>query len=138
MHRSGGSYIGLAFSLATQDSNAFPMTYRTNRIFPRSRRDDQRPSEAREALMRGFDDWANPAPHAEGRARALLEEARTTPQRCWVGVMTSFSPAAPAKRGRSKRRARTLGKAHGDRTCDRTARWGETRTIPVDRTGRRG
>ena len=35
---------------------------------------------AREAMMRGFDAWANPSsPHAEGRgARALLEEARAT------------------------------------------------------------
>ncbi|WP_324807940.1 cysteine desulfurase family protein [Sphingomonas sp. LY29] len=36
--------------------------------------------QAREAMARGFDHWANPSsPHAEGRkARALLEEARTT------------------------------------------------------------
>ena len=36
--------------------------------------------EARPALQRGFDAWANPSsPHAEGRAaRALLEKARTT------------------------------------------------------------
>jgi cysteine desulfurase len=37
-------------------------------------------SEARAALQRGFDAWANPSsPHAEGRrSRALLEEARTS------------------------------------------------------------
>ena len=36
--------------------------------------------QARAALQRGFDSWANPSsPHAEGRAaRALLEEARAT------------------------------------------------------------
>src|SRR5439155_22385602 len=36
--------------------------------------------EARAALKRGLDVWANPSsPHAEGRAsRALLEEARST------------------------------------------------------------
>ena len=36
--------------------------------------------EAREAMARGFDAWANPnSPHADGRsARALLEEARKT------------------------------------------------------------
>ena len=36
--------------------------------------------EARAAMERGYDAWANPSsPHAEGRhARALLEEARTT------------------------------------------------------------
>src|SRR5688500_17340641 len=36
--------------------------------------------EARAALERGYDGWANPSsPHAEGRkARALLEEARAT------------------------------------------------------------
>jgi cysteine desulfurase len=35
--------------------------------------------EARAALARGYDAWANPSsPHAEGRAaRALLEEARS-------------------------------------------------------------
>ena len=36
--------------------------------------------EARAAVSRGFDAWANPSsPHEEGRkARALLEEARAT------------------------------------------------------------
>ena len=36
--------------------------------------------QARAAIARGLDAWANPSsPHAEGRAsRALLEEARTT------------------------------------------------------------
>ncbi|MDQ3075024.1 MAG: aminotransferase class V-fold PLP-dependent enzyme [Pseudomonadota bacterium] len=36
--------------------------------------------EARAAMLRGFDGWANPSsPHAEGRAaRALLEDARAT------------------------------------------------------------
>ena len=34
--------------------------------------------EAREAMLRGFEIWANPSsPHAEGRAaRAALEDAR--------------------------------------------------------------
>jgi cysteine desulfurase len=56
------------------------MTDSTTRIFLDHAATTRVLPEARAALERGFDAWANPSsPHAEGRrARALLEEARTT------------------------------------------------------------
>jgi cysteine desulfurase len=56
------------------------MTETSNRIFLDHAATTQLLPEARAALERGHDNWANPSsPHAEGRqARALLEEARTT------------------------------------------------------------
>ena len=56
------------------------MTDSTTRIFLDHAATTAVLPEARVALERGFDVWANPSsPHAEGRrARALLEEARTT------------------------------------------------------------
>jgi cysteine desulfurase len=56
------------------------MTHPTTRIFLDHAATTGVLPQARAALQRGFDTWANPSsPHAEGRkARALLEEARTT------------------------------------------------------------
>ena len=56
------------------------MTDFANRIFLDHAATTQLLPEARAAFDRGYDCWANPSsPHAEGRkARALLEEARTT------------------------------------------------------------
>lgn len=56
------------------------MTNTTNRIFLDHAATTNVLSEAREAMARGYDAWANPSsPHAEGRAaRALLEGARST------------------------------------------------------------
>jgi len=73
-------------------------------------------AEAREALARGFDAWANPSsPHAEGRAaRALLEEARTT-----LAAMLDWRHDAIFTSGASEAiemvaaRARIAGRAHG-------------------------
>ena len=44
--------------------------------------------EAREAMLRGFEIWANPSsPHAEGRAaRAALEDARERRSSAWVPI----------------------------------------------------
>ena len=80
MHRGGGSYIGRAQSVATAGFRPFPMTDSSKRIFLDHAATTRLLPEAREALERGHDAWANPSsPHAEGRkARALLEEARTT------------------------------------------------------------
>lgn len=80
MHRGGGSYIGLAQPLATAGFLDFPMSDSTTRIFLDHAATTSVLPEARAALERGYDAWANPSsPHAEGRkARALLEEARTT------------------------------------------------------------
>ncbi len=56
------------------------MTNTTNRIFLDHAATTNVLSEAREAMARGYDAWANPSsPHAEGMAaRALLEGARST------------------------------------------------------------
>ena len=80
MHRGGGSYIGLAQPLATAGFLDFPMTDSALRIFLDHAATTCVLPEARAALQRGYDAWANPSsPHAEGRkARALLEEARST------------------------------------------------------------
>lgn len=80
MHRGGGSYIGLAQPLATTGFLDFPMSDSTTRIFLDHAATTSVLPEARVALERGYDAWANPSsPHAEGRAsRALLEEARST------------------------------------------------------------
>jgi len=56
--------------------------------------------EAREAMMRGFDSWANPSsPHAEGRAaRAALEDARERIKAAlqWEGEVIFTSGASEA------------------------------------------
>ena len=72
--------------------------------------------EARAALDRGFDAWANPSsPHAEGRAsRALLEEARTTIAEVlgWRHDVIFTSGASEAIEIAAKR-ARIEGRAYG-------------------------
>ena len=72
--------------------------------------------EARAALERGFDAWANPSsPHAEGRqARALLEEARATLAEVlgWRHDVIFTSGASEAIEIAAAR-ARVPGRAHG-------------------------
>jgi len=72
--------------------------------------------EAREAMARGFDAWANPSsPHAEGRAaRALLEEARTNLAEAlgWRHEVIFTSGASEAVEMVAAR-ARVPGRAHG-------------------------
>lgn len=72
--------------------------------------------EAREALNRGYDAWANPSsPHAEGRAsRALLEEARSTIADVldWRHDVIFTSGASEAIEIAAKR-ARIAGRAYG-------------------------
>ena len=116
MHRGGGSYIGLAQSLATAGFLGFPMTDSTTRIFLDHAATTRVLPEARAAMQRGFDDWANPSsPHAEGRkARALLEEARTTLARAldWRHDVIFTSGASEAIEMTADR-ARIAGRAHG-------------------------
>ena len=73
-------------------------------------------SEARAAMSRGFDAWANPSsPHEEGRkARALLEEARATIAEVldWRHDVIFTSGASEAVEI-SAARARIPGRAHG-------------------------
>jgi cysteine desulfurase len=72
--------------------------------------------EARAAMARGFDAWANPnSPHGEGRAaRALLEEARTTIADAlgWRHDVIFTSGASEAVEIASAR-AMVKGRAHG-------------------------
>ena len=72
--------------------------------------------QARAAMMRGFDGWANPSsPHAEGRAaRALLEEARTMLAEVldWRHDVIFTSGASEAVE-LVARQARSAGRAHG-------------------------
>ena len=73
-------------------------------------------AQARAAMERGFDGWANPSsPHAEGRAaRALLEEARTTLAEAldWRHDVIFTSGASEAVEMVAAR-ARVAGRAHG-------------------------
>ena len=72
--------------------------------------------EARAAMSRGFDAWANPSsPHEEGRkSRALLEEARTTLAEVlgWRHDVIFTSGASEAVEIAAAR-ARVPGRAHG-------------------------
>jgi cysteine desulfurase len=72
--------------------------------------------QAREAMARGFEAWANPnSPHAEGRAaRALLDEARKSIADAlgWRHEVIFTSGASEAVEIVAKR-ARVPGRAHG-------------------------
>ena len=92
------------------------MTDRSDRIFLDHAATTFVLPEARGALTRGFEAWANPSsPHAEGRkARALLEEARTTLAEVlgWRHDVIFTSGASEAVEIAAAR-ARVLGRAHG-------------------------
>lgn len=116
MHRGGGSYIGLAQPLATAGFPDFPMTDSATRIFLDHAATTRLLPEARAALDRGYNAWANPSsPHAEGRqARALLEEARSTLTEVlgWRHDVIFTSGASEAIEIAAAR-ARIAGRAHG-------------------------
>ena len=116
MHRGGGSYIGLAQPLATAGFSSFPMTDSTTRFFLDHAATTRVLPEARAALERGYDAWANPSsPHAEGRkARALLEEARSTLSEVlgWRHDVIFTSGASEAVEITGAR-ARIVGRGHG-------------------------
>ena len=92
------------------------MTDSTSRIFLDHAATTHILPEARAALDRAFDSWANPSsPHAEGRkARALLEEARTTLAKVlgWRHDVIFTSGASEAIEIVATR-ARIEGRAHG-------------------------
>lgn len=92
------------------------MTDDKNRIFLDHAATTNVLPEARAALERGFDAWANPSsPHAEGRkARALLEEARATLGEVlgWRHDVIFTSGASEAVEIAAAR-ARVAGRAHG-------------------------
>jgi len=96
--------------------------------------------EAREAMARGFDGWANPSsPHAEGRkSRALLEEARATICEVlnWRHDVIFTSGASEAVEIAAAR-ARVTGRAHGatEHAIVPHAMGANSRVIPVDSGG---
>jgi cysteine desulfurase len=92
------------------------MTDSSSRIFLDHAATTQLLPEGRAALERGYGAWANPSsPHAEGRkARALLEEARTTMAEVlgWRHDVIFTSGASEAIEIAAAR-ARIAGRAHG-------------------------
>jgi cysteine desulfurase len=96
--------------------------------------------EARAALERGLDVWANPnSPHAEGRSsRALLEEARSTIAEAlgWRHDVIFTSGASEAVEIVAKR-ARVPGRAHGatEHAIVRFAMGPDSTVIPVGPDG---
>jgi cysteine desulfurase len=96
--------------------------------------------QARAALQRGLDAWANPSsPHAEGRAsRALLEEARSTIADVlnWRHDVIFTSGASEAIEIVAKR-AHVAGRAHGatEHPIVGHTMGAGSEVIPVDRDG---
>jgi cysteine desulfurase len=96
--------------------------------------------EARAAMSRGFDAWANPSsPHEEGRkSRALLEEARTTISEVlgWRHDVIFTSGASEAVEIAAAR-ARVTGRAHGatEHAIVPHAMGAASTVIPVDHDG---
>ena len=96
--------------------------------------------EARAAMSRGFDAWANPSsPHEEGRkSRALLEEARTTISEVlgWRhDVMFTSGAREAVEIGAA--RARVPGRAHGatEHAIVPHAMGAASTVMPVDHDG---
>jgi len=96
--------------------------------------------QAREAMARGLDAWANPSsPHAEGRAaRALLEQARSTLAEVldWRHDVIFCSGASEAIEMVAGR-ARVAGRAHGatEHAIVPHAMGAGSTVIPVGRDG---
>ena len=96
--------------------------------------------QARAAMLRGFDDWANPSsPHAEGRrASALLEQARATlaAELGWRHDVIFTSGASEAVEIVAAR-AKIAGKAHlaTEHAIVPHAMGSASTEIPVDRDG---
>lgn len=112
MRRSGGFYIGAVIDVAIGRKASIL----TDRIYLDHAATTQVLPEAREAMVRALDVWANPSsPHADGRAsRALLEEARATIAKTlgWRHDVIFTSGASEAVEIAAKR-ARIAGRAHG-------------------------
>jgi len=135
--RSGlGSYIGASIGVAIGRNPAVL----TKRVYLDHAATTPVLAEARAALERGFDAWANPSsPHAEGRAsRALLEEARSTIAEVlrWRHDVIFTSGASEAVEI-AARRARIPGRAHGatEHAIVPHAMGPASRAISVDKAG---
>ena len=116
------------------------MTDSSPRIFLDHAATTQLLPEARAALERGYDAWANPSsPHAEGRrARALLEEARSGLAEVlgWRHDVIFTSGASEAIEIAAAR-ARIAGRAHGaaEHAIVPHAMGTASRVIPVNADG---
>jgi cysteine desulfurase len=113
--RSGvWSYIGAAVHVAIGRNSRLLSTQ--NRAYLDHAATTPILPEARVAMARGFDAWANPnSPHGEGRAaRALLEEARSDVAEAlgWRHDVIFTSGASEAVEIAAAR-ARVAGRAHG-------------------------
>jgi cysteine desulfurase len=109
-----GSYIGAAVQVAIGRNPRLLSLH--NRLYLDHAATTPLLPEARAALERGLDAWANPnSPHAEGRAsRTLLEEARSTIAQAlgWRHDVIFTSGASEAVEIVAKR-AGVRGRAHG-------------------------
>lgn len=113
--RSGvGSYIGAAIHVAIGRKSA--VLSKSERLYLDHAATTPVLPEARAALQRGLDSWANPSsPHGEGRAaRALLDEARSTIAEV-LGRRHDviFTSGASESIEIAATRARVSGRAHG-------------------------
>ncbi len=132
-----GAYIGAATPSAIGWN---PRTEAMNRIYFDHAATTPVLPEAREAMARALEIWANPSsPHGEGRAaRKALEEARATVAEVlgWRHDVIFTSGASEAI-GIAARRARVPGRAFGATEHDiGPASMGEAATVlPVDASG---
>jgi cysteine desulfurase len=134
VHRGGGSYIGAALQLAIgrkpRELSSADRLYldhaATTPVLP----------EARAAIARAMENWANPSsPHAEGRASgAILERARSEIAEAlgWRHDVIFTSGASEAIEVAAER-ARIPGRAHGatEHAIVPHAMGASSRVIPV-------
>jgi cysteine desulfurase len=138
VHCGVGSYIGAAVHVAIGRNSAILSD--PERLYLDYAATTPVLSEARVALGRGLDAWANPSsPHAEGRAsRALLEEARSTIADVlgWRHDVI-FTSGASESIEIAAARARVPGRAHGatEHPIVGHSMGSESKLIPVDRKG---
>ena len=133
-----GSYIGTAVHVAIGRNSR--VLSNADRLYLDHAATTPVLPEARAALERGFEAWANPSsPHAEGRAsRALLEEARSTIAEVldWHHDVIFTSGASEAIEIAATR-ARIPGRAHSatEHPMVHHAMGAGSKIIPVGRDG---
>jgi len=138
VHSGVGSYIGTRVGVAI-DRNPRLLSS-TNRLYLDHAATTPVLPEARAALQRGLEAWANPSsPHAEGRAaRALLDEARATIAEvlAWRHDVIFTSGASEAIEIAGSR-ARVPGRAHSptEHSIVPYAMGSSSKIIPVGRQG---
>jgi cysteine desulfurase len=134
----GGFYIGTALDVAIGRNSR--LLSAPDRLYLDHAATTPVLPEARAAVARAFDQWANPSsPHADGRAaRALLEEARSTIAQVlgWPHDVVFTSGASEAVEIVAAR-ARVPGRAHGatEHAIVPFAMGAESKVVGVDRNG---